>query len=102
MSFQIIWRLFPKFSVSYAIGCLNDNNKQAIDGEAKAKPEVIKLGLDTRAAGSATPEIQSEISPRIKCSSFGPNRLRFQFATPMEDARQFGWQVVAAQYASRS
>ena len=28
---------------------MNDNNNQAIGGEAKAKPEVIKLGLDMHA-----------------------------------------------------
>src|SRR5262245_34859069 len=28
---------------------MNDNSNQAIDGEAKAKPEVIKLGLDLHA-----------------------------------------------------
>ena len=33
----------------YAVGCMNDNHNQAIDGEAKAKPEVIKLGLDLHA-----------------------------------------------------
>ena len=28
---------------------MNDNHNQATDGEAKAKPEVIKLGLDLHA-----------------------------------------------------
>jgi hypothetical protein len=28
---------------------MNNNDKQASDGEAKAKPEVIKLGLDLHA-----------------------------------------------------
>ncbi len=28
---------------------MNDNHNQASDGEAKAKPEVIKLGLDLHA-----------------------------------------------------
>ena len=30
---------------------MNDNRNQASDGEAKAKPEVIKLGLNLHAQG---------------------------------------------------
>ena len=30
----------------YAIGCMNDNGNRASDGEANAKPDVIKLALD--------------------------------------------------------
>jgi hypothetical protein len=34
----------------YAVGCMENNtDKQVSDGEAKAKPEVIKLGLDLHA-----------------------------------------------------